>query len=90
MRPVSSLRTALVFLLILMSLFMSLRTTGSLCESLRKELQESLEVERDLKEKNSQYKVEIASLKRERLIVLTAMQKLNLRRANDEDTYVIK
>lgn len=90
MRPVDSMKSALIILLAFMFLFVSLRTIGSLCESLRRELQESLEVERDLREKNSLYKVEIASLTRERLIVLTAMQKLNLRRANDEDTYVIK
>lgn len=82
-------KSGLLYLLIFVFLILFFQTLCSFCESLREEIKTSLEVEKTLREKNSELKVEIASLTKERLLILTAMEKLNLRRASDEDTYVI-
>lgn len=83
------LKSKFVYLLIFFFLVLLFQALTSLCESLREEIRASLEIERGLRERNSQYKIEITSLTRERLLILTAMEKLNLKRASDEETYVI-
>lgn len=60
------------------------------CNSIKQELLESLMVERHLNDENMILRTEIASITRERFMVLMANERLGLRKAKEEDVYVLR
>ncbi|MDW8001351.1 MAG: hypothetical protein RMJ39_01595 [Deltaproteobacteria bacterium] len=63
---------------------------NSFCGSLKGELISKLEIEKNLSFENEQLRTEIATITRERFLTLVAQERLGLKKAKEEDVYVVR